>query len=167
MESSLMEAPNTERSKEFWSRVDDVRAGMLGLEVANRMVPMTHHADEAASTFWFIAADGTDIVNSLKTGPRSAHYTIASARDGIYANVIGALSIEEDDKKLDELWNSVADAWFEEGRRDPEVRLVKLRLEEAEVWSTTTGALSFAYHIAKAKIAEKKPDLGENYVLSF
>lgn len=167
MDTSVIEDTGLERARAFWDRLADVRAGMLGLDVAHRMVPMTHYADKGESTLWFIAADGAEIVETVKAGPRAAHYVLASAREGLYANVVGELSLDTNQMKLDELWNAVADSWFEGGRRDPDVQLLKFRLREAEVWSTTTNSLSFAYEIAKAKVSDEKPDVGENYVLTF
>jgi general stress protein 26 len=158
---------NPDQAKDFWKRLDDTRAGMLGLEAAHRMVPMTHYADGDAGVLWFIGADGTEVVNSVTAQPRDAHYVLTSAAEGLYANMIGSLSLEHDAAKVDEIWNAVAASWFEEGRRDPDVRLLKFRLAEAEVWSTTTSKLSFAYEIAKAKMSEAKPDLGDNYTLRF
>jgi general stress protein 26 len=167
MESSVAESASLDRANEFWNRLEEVRAGMLGLEAAHRMVPMTHYTEKTAGILWFIGADGTDIVNSVSVQPRDAHYVLTSASEGLYANMIGTLALEEDAAKLDEIWNAVASSWFEGGRRDPDVRLLRFQLTEAEVWSTTTSKLSFAYEIAKAKMTDKKPDVGNNYVLVF
>lgn len=167
MESPVMENPSVQQQATFWERLSDVRAGMLGLDVAHRMVPMTHYAERDASTLWFIAADGAEIVESVKAGPRAGHYVLTSASDGLYANMTGQLSLDPSEAKLDELWNTVAEAWFEGGKRDPDVQLLKFRLSEAEVWTTTTSRLSFAYEIARAKITDEKPDVGENFVLKF
>ncbi len=167
MDTAVLENASVERQRDFWQRLSDVRAGMLGLDVAHRMVPMTHYCDKGDSTLWFIGADGSEIVESVKGGPRAAHYVLTSMSEGIYANLIGELSLENNSMKLDELWNAVADSWFEGGRRDPNVQLLRFRLVEGEIWSTTTSSLSFAYEIAKSKVTDEKPDVGENYVLKF
>lgn len=150
---------------DFWSRLEDVRAGMLTLGSA-RAVPMSHYVDRKAKALWFISAEGTDAVRTLAHGPVPAQYQIASGDGQIYARIDGKASLSKDEAKLDEIWNAVAASWFEDGRRDDDVRLIRVSLSEAEVW-TTPGKLGFLYEIAKAKTTDETPDMGEHGKLTF
>ena len=78
----------------------------------------------------------------------------------------GKLELSDDNAKLDEVWNAVASSWFEGGERDPDVRLLKFTMSEAEVW-TTAGRIGFFYEIAKSKITGTKPDTGDHFTVSF
>lgn len=156
----------TQLSKdEFWDRVDDVQAGMLALTDA-RPVPMTHYPDPAAGVLWFITAQGTDIAEALATGERQARYILASGDGRIYARIDGRASLSADRAKLDEIWNAVADAWFDGGKADGDVRLVRFDLDEAEVW-LNDGGLKFLFEIAKAKATDARPDTGAHGTLRF
>lgn len=150
----------------FWKRLDDINSGMLGLTEDPRLVPMSHYADRDLNTLWFITAKGTDLSQSLHDGAKDALHVVSSANEGLYTRIHGRLSLSNDSKKLDELWNAVASSWFEEGRQDPDVQLLRLDLAEAEVWATG-GRAAFLYEIAKSKLTGSKPDMGDHYSLTF
>lgn len=151
----------------FWKRLEDVNAGMLGVAGDRRPVPMSHYADADGSALWFMTAEGTDLVAAAQVGPKDADYIIASGGNGLYARLSGHLSLSSDAAKLDEIWNAVAAAWFEDGKRDPDIRLLKFALTDAEVWATTKSGVAFLYQVAKANLTGTQPDIGEHFKLTF
>lgn len=156
----------TDHADTFWKRIDDSNSGMLGLTEDPRLVPMSHYSDRDAGALWFITAKGTDLASSLTPGGKPAIHVVSDGGQGLYTLIHGTLSLSEDRAKLDELWNAVASSWFEDGKQDPDVQLLRFDLTEAEVWATG-GSLSFMYQIAKSKITGDKPDMGEHYSLRF
>lgn len=153
-----------EQKDTFWNRMGDVRAGMLHTD-PERVVPMSHYVDEDRGVMWFITSEGTDCYDAAKEG-KDVHFVVADAGAKIYAKVEGRLTVENDKEKLDELWSPVAGAWFEDGREDEDVRLVKFTPSTAEVW-LTDGAAGFLYEIAKANLTHEKPDAGDHGVVRF
>ena len=149
---------------EFWSQLKDVRAGLLAAD-GERPVPMSPQGDADENAIWFITARGTAAERAAKSGGE-ASFHVADSRAHLYANVFGTLTLVNDSKKLDELWNAFAAAWFEDGRDDNAVQLVKFTPHEAEVWAGDGGA-SFLYQIAKANLTDQKPDIGEHFEISF
>ena len=156
----------TDNREIFWKRLESVQAGMLGCDPDWRMVPMSHYADPDEGALWFITAEGTEIVEKVSDGPKNAAHVISSSGDKLYAHINGMLELSNDRAKLDELWNAVASSWFEEGKQDDDVRLLKLSITDAEVWATT-GGLGFLYQVAKSKVTGEKPDMGEHFEVSF
>lgn len=152
------------RADQFWNRLDDVNAGMLGTTEDPRLVPMSHYADRDQSTLWFIGAKGTDLAETLAGGPKDAIHVVTDAGEGLYTRIHGSLSLSDDRAKLDDIWNAVASSWFEGGKDDPDVQLMRMTLSEAEVWATG-GSVSFLFQIAKSKVTGDKPDMGEHYTL--
>ncbi|MGX9856525.1 pyridoxamine 5'-phosphate oxidase family protein [Limimaricola variabilis] len=164
----MSEQSNEQRVKQFWDRLADLRAGMVGIKGTDRLVPMSHHVDAEAGCLWFIAAHGEELTDAVEAGPRDALFSVSSDKHGLYAHAHGTLELSHDKAKLDEVWNGVAASWFDDGRDDPDVRLLCLRLREAEIWTTTTSSAAFLFQIAKAKaVREAKPDVGDNYTLRF
>jgi general stress protein 26 len=155
---------NTSLKEEFWGRLDDIRTGMLGTDKA-RAVPMTHYVDKDANALWFITANGTDLAKTAQTGA-SAEYIVISDDEHLYARIDGKVQAVTDPAKLDELWNAIAGAWFEDGRQDDDIQLLRMDLSEAEVWATG-GSLSFLYQVAKAHITDEKPDMGQHGTIRF
>ncbi|MGB3245020.1 MAG: pyridoxamine 5'-phosphate oxidase family protein [Sulfitobacter sp.] len=152
--------------KEFWNRLEDIRAGMLSADSA-RAVPMSHYVDDddPANAIWFITAKGTDLSDAAMRG-KPGEYIVSSNDESLYARIDGRLSVSNDEAKLADLWNGVASAWFEGGKQDPDVQLVRFDLSEAEVW-ITGGSLKFLFEVAKAHLSDSKPDMGEHTTLRF
>lgn len=155
-----------DKHEEFWDRLDDINVGMLGLRSDARLMPMSHYADDDERMLWFIGAKGTDLVTSLADGPAEAMHVVQHGGEGLYACISGTLSLSDDRAKLDELWNAIAASWFEDGKRDDDVQLLRFKPRQAEVW-LTGGSLGFLYEIAKSKITGDKPDLGSHVTLTF
>ncbi|MDO5647958.1 pyridoxamine 5'-phosphate oxidase family protein [Paracoccus sp. (in: a-proteobacteria)] len=154
----------TDNNTLFWDRLDGINSGMLGIIDGARLVPMSHYADPDENALWFITATGTDLANQAN-GDEAIH-VVSDGGKGLFARIHGTLSRSDDQEKLDELWNAIASSWFEDGRQDDDVQLLKLSLTEAEVWATN-GSLSFLYQIAKSKITGSKPDMGDHFDLTF
>ena len=150
---------------EFWDRAEAVTAGMLDATGGERLVPMSHYADRAANTLWFITAKGTETVDAVEAGPKDSRYVLSDNGKGLYAHLTGVLALSEDRAKLEELWNPVADAWFEGGIDDPDLRLLSFRISAGEVWVTTTSGIRFMYNVAKAKVTGDQPDMGDHFTL--
>ncbi len=152
--------------EKFWDRLEDTRAGMLATG-ESRSVPMSHYVDddEKDNALWFITAKGTSVAKAAADGA-SAEYIISSSDEALYARIDGRVSAVNDPAKLEKLWNGVAAAWFEDGKQDSDVQLVRMDLTEAEVWATG-GSLKFLYEIAKAHLTDEKPDMGEHGTLRF
>ena len=156
----------TDHNHQFWSRLDDINSGMLGVTQDARLVPMSHYTDRKVGVLWFITAKDTDLARSVASGPQQTMHVVSDGGQGLYARIHGTLSLSDNRAKLDELWNAVASSWFEDGKQDPDVQLLRLDLSEAEVWATG-GSMSFLYQIAKSKITGDKPDMGDHYTLTF
>ncbi len=154
--------------EEFWDRIEDVRAGMLGLVSDNRLVPMSPQIDGSdESAIWFITARGTDLVSGVEAGAQTARFVVSSDQQGLYADVAGTLELSDDSARLDKLWSVFAAAWFEDGKEDPDLRLLKFTPTRAEVSVSPESNLKFLYEIAKASLTDEKPDAGEQGIVVF
>lgn len=154
----------TDRKEEFRKRLEGVRTGML--EVEGRYVPMSHSLTDGDDYIWFLTARETDMAKAAKQGDQ-ARYVVSSDDKGLYADIEGHLQEVTDPETLDEIWNVVAASWFEDGKRDPDLVLVRYTPKTAEVWLTEGGAIKFFYQVARANITGKHPDMGSRFTLNF
>ncbi len=51
-----------------------------------------------------------------------------------YISISGRATITEDRAKMEKLWNPILKAWFPEGLEDPELSLIGVQIEAAEIW---------------------------------
>lgn len=158
----------TDLRHEFWNRMDDVRTAMLGIKGQGRLVAMSPQTDDdLPGKVWFITAKGTDLAKGTANGPQGAQMVIVADKAGLYADVEGTLSQSHDQAALDEVWNFAADAWFEDGKADPDVCLLCFEPKVAEISITTTSAIKFFYEMAKAQVNGDQPDAGAQGVVNF
>lgn len=149
--------------EEFWTRMTGVRSSMLGIKGQGRLVAMSPQLDDdLPGDIWFITANGTDLGKGVHAGPQAAQLVIVDDRAGLYADIEGTLSHSTDPKALDEVWNSMAEAWFDQGKTDPDVCLMRFAPAMGEISITPASGVKFLYEIAKARITGKEPDVGQH-----
>ena len=158
----------TDLRKEFWDRMDDVRAVMLSTKTTGKMVPMSPNVDDdVPGKVWVITAKGTDLAKAAMSGAQEADMVVADAGTGLYAHVTGLLEASSDGHALEEVWSFVADAWFEGGKQDPDICLLAFTPKDAELSITPQSGVKFLYEIAKANLTGDKPDAGAQGVIAF
>jgi len=119
----------------FWKALKSDMTMMLGLAgVADGHTrPMTAQLDGDKGPIWFFTSSENDIVEKLGRR-RRAIATFASQGHDLFAAVHGNISIEKDRAVIDRLWNRFVAAWFEGGKDDPKLRLLRLDPDDAEIW---------------------------------
>lgn len=158
----------TQLMHEFWGRMDDVQAGMLGLKNSDRLVPMSPSVDGTApGHIWFITAHGTDLAEATAHGPQPAKFVVADGGAGLYADVDGTLAQITDKTTLDDIWSVFAAAWFEDGKDDTDVCLLRFTPAKTEMSVTPTSGAKFLYEIAKGNMTAQKPDVGTSGIVTF
>ena len=64
----------------------------------------------------------------------------------------GRAQIVDDRAKLQELWNTFAEAWMPAGPEDPNAALIKVDLDRVEYWDTPGSKVASLLSFAKAKL---------------
>lgn len=154
--------------KAVFDVMDDTRVGMLGVEGSGQhMQPMTHFPDRDTGEIWFITSIETDLVRAVGQGAR-AHYCVVSKDQDFYACLAGTLEQAHNSAKLDDLWSPMVAAWFEGGREDPKVSLLRLVLSDGALWATTESTVKLGIEIARANLSSgHKPDIGDHMEIRF
>ncbi|MCB1310742.1 MAG: pyridoxamine 5'-phosphate oxidase family protein [Sedimentitalea sp.] len=159
---------DSDPARRLFSTLADTPTGMLGIEGSGQhMQPMTHFADEATQTLWFITDRGTDLAAAVGSGG-TAHFTVTSDDHEVFASMVGPITQSENQGKLKDLWSPMVGAWFEGGPEDPDALLLEMPLQQASIWITSGDVLKFGYEMAKAALRrDAKPDIGDHVVIDF
>lgn len=125
---------DTKIEERFWKALRNDRIVMLGVDGVDDGFarPMAAQIDEDRSPIWFFTSTDNHIVDALSAGGRAI--ATFSAKGELYASIRGSLSLSDDQAMVDKLWNPKAMAWFEGGKDDPKLRLLRFDAEEAEIW---------------------------------
>ena len=110
--------------------------------------PMTAQLDEQVEgKFWFYTRKD----NRLAPGGKAmAQYV--SKDHKIFACISGTLVEETDPVVIDRYWSNMVEAWFEGGRGDPNLLMLRFELDDAEIWEGDESAVGFFKMLVGAKI---------------
>ena len=119
----------------FWKSLKSDRTMMLGLDGVEdgHARPMTAQYEQEGGPVWFFTAKDNAIVEKLRQGDRAIAAFVAKGHD-LFATLHGRLSVDGDRAVIDRLWNPFVAAWFEQGKDDPKLALLRLDAERAEIW---------------------------------
>jgi general stress protein 26 len=94
---------------------------------------MTAQAEGDRGPIWFFTSNDNALVQKLGNGNR-AIATFTSKGHNLFATLHGSLKLDNDRAAIDRLWNRYVAAWYEGGKDDPKLALLRLDAERAEIW---------------------------------
>jgi general stress protein 26 len=133
-------ASEREITEKFWKGLKSDRTVMLGLAAdrAGESQPMTALLDsDGGGPIWFFTSKRTDLARALGQENGSGHEAVlqfAAKGHDLFATLHGTLSHDNDRATIDRLWNSFIAAWFEGGKDDPQLQLLRFDPDRAHIW---------------------------------
>jgi general stress protein 26 len=108
-------------------------------------------------SLWFFSKKNSfknhDIAND-----QNVNLAYANPDDQKYASVQGRAIISTDREKMKELWNPALKAWFPEGMEDPEISLIGVQVESAELWDSPPSKVVQLAGFVKSTLTGKPLD---------
>lgn len=147
--------------------VKDIKYTMLTTRTSEdhlHACPMnTVETSIGAKEIWLIGHNPSDTVDNIKQNDE-VNLAYTSKDDKKYLSITGTAHLVDDQEKLDELWSPVYNAFFEQGKEDPKVQLIKIVPHGAEYWDNG-NAIANAVKIGAAAVTATEIDkgLGENF----
>ena len=125
-----------------------------------RSRPMTVLDVSDEGSVWFLGARDSDVVAEAAADPRVG-LVFADPDDGTYAYVEGNAQLRDDPDRVKELWDPMAEAWFE-GPDDPSIQLIVVRIESGEYWDTPDNGAFRLLGVVKAAVIGDREAAGEH-----
>ncbi|WP_201554774.1 pyridoxamine 5'-phosphate oxidase family protein [Psychrobacter sp. 72-O-c] len=159
-----------EQMDKIQALVKDVKYTMLTTRTSEdhlHSCPMnTTETSIGAKEIWFIGHKPSETVENIKKHPQvNLAYTTQDDKD--YLSITGKAELVEDKEKLDELWSTIYNAYFEHGKEDPEVQLIKVVPHGAEYWANG-NSFANVFKITAAAVTDSaiEKSLGENFSIT-
>ncbi|MCB2013347.1 MAG: pyridoxamine 5'-phosphate oxidase family protein [Sphingobium sp.] len=127
---------NNPIEKEMWEAMAESPFLMLQLQNASEhAVPMTVQLDkDADGAVWFYTTKDNRVARG---GPAMAQYV--SRDHKLFCCIAGTLTEETDPAALDRHWSNSVESWYDGGRNDPNLHIMRFELGEAEIWTHDPG----------------------------
>ncbi len=115
----------------MWKEMGKSPFVMIGLVGSHdHREPMTAQLDpDANSEFWFYCNKD----NRIAQGGEAMAQFVSKGHD-VFACIHGTLTQETRREIFDKYWSNQVEAWFEHGKDDPSVMMLRFDLKDAEVW---------------------------------
>ncbi|ADY50784.1 pyridoxamine 5'-phosphate oxidase-related FMN-binding protein [Pseudopedobacter saltans DSM 12145] len=121
-------------------------------------IPMTALEVDDRGNIWFISKKDSTKNKDIEQDP----FTHLFFQGSTYSNFLSVYGISEiiiDQNKLDKLWDSSFNTWFE-SKEDPNITLIKLIPSEAHYWESKNGHLITLAQIALSGFLGEANDVG-------
>ncbi|PZR00084.1 MAG: general stress protein [Cereibacter sphaeroides] len=130
-----------EIERKFWKALRSDMTVMLGAKGVDPR-PMTAQMEEADhGPLWFFTSRQSELVKALP-GNSEAYFSFTDKGHNVWAAVKGRLMLTRDRATIDRLWNPFVAAWFEQGKDDPDLALLRFDPATAEIWLDGSSILA-------------------------
>lgn len=105
-----------------------------------RSRPMANLKGGFDGDLWFVSRSNAPKTEEIRD---NQHVNVAyvDTDDERFVSISGLASLVRDPAKVQELWSRRLRAWFPEGKNDPELALIRVRIDRAEVWDSRTATM--------------------------
>lgn len=124
--------------------------------------PLQLQETDSDGNLWFFTQDPSPKAEEIRAHP---HVNVSVHDSKGYLSLSGTASLTKDEAKIDELWKASASAWFEGGRSDPSIALIKVDAHTAEYWATDEPRVATMFKIAKSAATGETPNIGKTGVV--
>jgi general stress protein 26 len=136
-----------ELTAKFWKALRSDMTMMIGLDgvESGHTRPWTAQVEGDHGPIWFFTSTESSLVTKLGSGAgvkNRAIATFTSKGHDLFACVHGTLTRDDDRAVIDRLWNRFVAVWYEGGKEDPKLALLRLDLESAEIWLDGSSLLA-------------------------
>ncbi|WP_135211476.1 pyridoxamine 5'-phosphate oxidase family protein [Vitreimonas flagellata] len=122
--------------EKFWKALKSDRTLMLGIAGSREhSQPMTAQLDgeNPSSPLWIFSSKDTLLVQAIGAGQRGMAQFVSKGHD-LFACIEGELTLDNNRTMIERLWNPYVAAWYEGGKDDPKLQLIRFDPEHAQVW---------------------------------
>lgn len=137
--------------------IKDIRFAMLTHTTADghlHSAPMTTQDTPFEGQIWFIGDNTTEMCKDIAKRPQ-VNLAYSHPERSVYVSITGQATLVEDAAKLDELWSDFYEAYFEQGKQDPKVQLIRVDAQGAQYWEASGKVAQLAKMVTAALTGAK------------
>ena len=149
--------------------VDKIDIGMMCTNTAEinnlHAVPMSRQEVDDEGNLWFLFSSESETYKNLqKNNNISVLYSDISTYS--FLSINGIAEISQDKSRIDKYWNKMIEGWFEKGKEDPAIRILKVIPSQGHYWDNKSNKLVTFLKVAASAVSGQKLDIGREGDLS-
>ncbi len=135
--------------KRLWNELAPSAFAFVGLVNDDEGdVPMTMHVDgNNRGALWIFTTTQSRLADE---GAATARYT--SKDQDLFARISGTIRAERDERLIDRLWSRQIAAWYDGGRNDPDLAVVRFDIAQTEIWHADMSPLTMIKMLVGANV---------------
>lgn len=114
-------------------------------------IPLNKFTDRM---LWFFSKKDSSLNNEIKKD-ENVNLTFIHPSYKQFISVSGKASIHEDKSLMLSYWSEKLQTWFPEGPNDPELSLIGIKVETADIWNSPAGKMLKIMRIIFSSITRK------------
>jgi general stress protein 26 len=129
--------------KKLRKLIKGIPVAMLTTSAADgslRSRPMATQEDAYDGDLWFLTRYHSPKSEEIQDNQK-VNVSYASPKNERFVSISGTATLAQDPAKVKELWRGKYKAWFPEGKKDPELALLKIRVDRAEYWDRSESRM--------------------------
>lgn len=153
---------NQEAIEKLKHLVDKIDVCMFCSAIADgdlHSVPMSRQEIDDNGSIWFLLSAESETCKNIMKDPR-VQLLYAHVSDYNFLTLKGTASISTDKGRIEKYWNRFVEAWFEKGKEDPNIRVMKVDTEHAHYWDNKDNKLVTFAKLAANAVTGNKTDIG-------
>jgi len=107
---------------------------------ALRSRPMATLKAPFQGDLWFFTRANVAKADEIRDNDH-VNVSFADGDDDRYLSISGTASLERDQARMEELWSGRLKNWFPAGKKDPDLALLRVRVDRAEYWDSKTAQM--------------------------
>lgn len=145
----MTNAVATDLENKLWNELAPSAFAFVGLvDDDEGDVPMTLHLDgDNRQSIWIFTT-----THSRLNGEGAAIARYICKHQDMFARISGTIKIEVDEAIIDRLWSARIAAWYEGGRDDPDLAVVRFDIRQSEIWSADMSPLTMVKMLFGANV---------------
>jgi general stress protein 26 len=121
----------------------------------NHARPMAVAAVEGSDCLWFVTSDDSPKAEEIRADSRVSA-TFQSARK--FVALSGTAEIVRDRERIHAMWKETWKVWFPNGKDDPSIALLRVRVDDAELWDNAGAkGVKYVFEAVRSVLAGHRP----------
>lgn len=143
--------------------VDKIDVGMLCSNIQGsphvHAVPMSRQEVDDEGNIWLLFSSESETYDNLQTS-KDVSLLYSDISSYSFLSINGVAEISQDKARIEKYWNKMIEAWFEKGKEDPRIRIMKVAPIEAHYWDNKSNKLVTFLKVATSAVSGAKLDIG-------